>query len=78
MISSKSRILHSIAAYSVVSWLVRALYSINGQYPYMLARSASKVAVSIIPSHLAPGSGSEVVYGKVSLRPCLDAICQAR
>lgn len=58
---------------------VRALYTINGHPPYMLARSSSKVEVSIIPQHaISPHSPPDIVYGKVSLRSCLDAICQSR
>ena len=63
-------------------WLtipVRAFYILNSVEPYLLARSSSKVDVSIIPQSLVPGGASdEVIYGKVALRPCLEAICQSR
>ncbi|KAJ3010675.1 hypothetical protein NUW54_g2406 [Trametes sanguinea] len=52
---------------------IRALYTINGQNPYMLARSNSKVEVLVIPQDSS--DTPEIIYGKVALRPCLEAIC---
>ncbi|KAH9911145.1 uncharacterized protein BXZ73DRAFT_108221 [Epithele typhae] len=57
---------------------IRAMYVINSAEPYLLALSSTKASVSIIPPHLVPlAADDHITYGKVSLRPCLEAICQS-
>ena len=62
----------------VLILLVRVLYIINGAEPYILARSHAKVDVHIVPAHPTHTHNDQAIYGKVALRPCLEAICQSR
>ena len=51
----------------------------DNKQDYLRARSSSKFDVPVIPSHLVHDSPvSELVYGKVSLRACLETVCQSR
>ena len=60
---------------------LRVLYTINGSPQYILARSLSHVAVTLLPqdglARLPDTSCTSALYASVPLKTCLDTICRS-
>ena len=59
--------------------VLRVLYTINSSPQYILARSQSRVQISVIPaseheSAADTSNASQPMYGSVSLKTCLDIV----